>query len=55
MKGEKKTKGNSTVFISNMQKTAEGKQNMNKHSSFISHHSSFERKLLFTLIPAVLN
>ena len=31
------------------QKTAEGKQDMNNYSSFISHHSSF------VLIPAVPN
>ena len=55
MKGEKKTKGNSTAFIPNARKTLERKQNMNKVSSFISHHSSLERKLEFTLIPAVLN
>ena len=36
------------------QKTAEGKQNMNKHSSFIFHLSSLERKQKFTLIELLV-
>ena len=35
-------------------KTAEWKQNLNKYSSFISHHSSFERKRSFTLIELLV-
>ena len=38
----------------NAQKTAEGKQTMNKYSSFISHHSSFDRKHSFTLIELLV-
>ena len=35
-------------------KTLERKQNMNRHSSFIFHHSSFERKQGFTLIELLV-
>jgi len=37
-----------------MQKTAEGKQNMNKFSSLISHHSSVRQKRGFTLIELLV-
>ena len=36
------------------QKNAEGKQDMNKYSSFISRHSSMERKHSFTLIELLV-
>ena len=38
----------------NTKKPAEGKQTMNKFSSFISHHSSFQRKHSFTLIELLV-